>query len=139
MTEFTQSMLLCLQIPLLQSRISKPIDNTLSLHGIGFTEFQVMYYLSQAQDLTLRRIELANAIGLSASGVTRLLLPMEKNRLVTKERNARDARVSLVKLTKTGIKILEDAMHSFSEITESLVQGLDKKEISQLLKLIFKL
>ena len=139
MTEFTQSMLLCLQIPLLQSRISKPIDNILSLHGIGFTEFQVMYKLSQAHDLTLRRIELANAIGLSASGVTRLLLPMEKNRLVTKERNARDARVSLVKLTKTGNKILQDALLSYSEITESLVHGLDKKEISKLLKLIIKL
>lgn len=111
----------------------------MSLHGIGFTEFQVMYNLSQAQDLTLRRIELANAIGLSASGVTRLLLPMEKNRLVTKERNARDARVSLVKLTKTGNKILHDAMQSYSDISESLVQRLDKKEISQLLKLIIKL
>lgn len=111
----------------------------MSLHGIGFTEFQVMYYLSQAQGKVLPRIELANAIGLSASGVTRLLLPMEKNRLVTKERNARDARVSLVKLTKTGNKILHDAMQSYSEISESLVQRLDKKEISQLLKLIIKL
>ena len=139
MTEFTQEMQLCLQIPLLQSRINKRIDNTLSLHGIGFTEFQVMYYLSQAQGTALRRIELASAIGLSASGVTRLLLPMEKNRLVTKERNARDARVSLVKLTKSGNKILEDTMQSFSEITESLLQSLDNKEISHLLKLIIKL
>ncbi len=61
--------------------------------------------LYQAADEAMRRIDLAESVGLSASGVTRLLLPMQKIGLVQKEQNPRDARVSLVKLTETGKQI----------------------------------
>ena len=82
----------------LNNIMSKRVDNKLGLHGINYTEFQVLYYLHKQKDLQARRADLAQSIGLTASGITRMLAPMEKIGLVQKEQNIRDARVSLVKI-----------------------------------------
>jgi len=69
---------------LLQSKLQRKLDGQLGMHGISFTEYQIMHYLAGAPEQTMRRIELAECVGISASGVTRLLAPMEKNRIVVK-------------------------------------------------------
>jgi hypothetical protein len=53
-----------------------------SLNGISFNEFIIMYTISQARDGKMRRVELAESMGLTPSGITRLLLPMEKIGLI---------------------------------------------------------
>ena len=93
---------LIISIAKLHSQLLKRVDQQLSVHGISFTEFLVMHHLYDAPNKTMRRIDLAECIGFSASGVTRLVNPMEKNHLVRKEINARDARVSLVRLSTIG-------------------------------------
>lgn len=139
MGQVTPEMELILALSGLQSQIQKRIDSHLYTHGISFTEFQVMHRLYAAPGRTLRRIDLAEAIGLSASGVTRLLLPMEKIKLVEKQANPRDARVSLVKLSGTGQQVFEDAMVSFQQSAKDLCQNLDGKQIPGFLALIQKL
>jgi len=86
-----------------------------------------MYHLCQSPNGTLRRIELSELVGLSASGVTRLLAPMEKIKLVKKESNRRDARVSLVKLTDTDMEILADAMTTFRQSATTATKSLSKE------------
>ena len=86
-------MKLVIELSALHSSVLKRIESQLSIHGISFTEFLVMHRLSAAPSKTLRRIDLAESVGLSASGVTRVLKPMEKIHLVEKESNPRDARV----------------------------------------------
>ncbi len=132
-------MQLVMQMSLVQTNLNKRISNALSMHGISFTEFQVMLNLSIAEKQTMRRIELAESVGLTASGVTRLLAPMEKIKLIEKEKNARDARVSLVKLSKAGRKILKDSLITFEQASNSFMQNLKENETQQLLKLIHKL
>ena len=83
-----------------------------SLGGISFTEFMILYHLSQANDEKMRRIDLASKVGLTASGITRLLLPMEKIGLIKKESNAQDARVSFVLLALGGKTKLEEAVEN---------------------------
>ena len=114
------------------SKVIKRVDNNLSLHGISFSEFMVMHHLNNSPDKTMRRINLAECIGLTASGVTRLLNPMEKRKLVQKEKNQRDARVSLVKLSKAGESVLKDAMISFEQISDSIVKPLNEKQATKL-------
>lgn len=126
---------LILKLTTLQTRFSKRLEFQLSVHGISFTEFLVMYYLNNSPNNVLRRIELAECVGLTASGITRLLLPMQKNGLVQKESNPRDARVSLVKLTKTGNKIFSDAEITFNESAQSLTRALNDKQQIKLLQL----
>jgi DNA-binding MarR family transcriptional regulator len=114
----------------------KQVDAALSVHGIRFTEFLVLHQLSLAPKEVMRRVELADAVGLTASGVTRLLLPLEKIGLVTKEANPRDARVSLVKLAPGGASIYADALRTVQHSAEALLQDLDPGQSEQLLNLL---
>ena len=83
-----------------QAMLSRRFDN--SLGGLGFNEFIILYHLSQAPDQKLSRITLSEKLGLTASGITRILLPMEKIGLVGKETHIHDARISLVLLAPGG-------------------------------------
>ncbi|HLT64546.1 MAG TPA: MarR family transcriptional regulator [Pseudohongiella sp.] len=105
----------------LHTRIQKRLLGPLSLHGISLTEFLVLRQLALAPEKKMRRIDLAQQVGLSASGVTRLLDPMQKIGLVNKEETERDARVSLVTLTKTGERILNDACVTFDQVARGLL------------------
>jgi DNA-binding MarR family transcriptional regulator len=87
----------------------------------------------------MRRIDLAESVGLSASGVTRLVNPMEKNHLVQKKSNPRDARVSLVELSETGANLFKDAWSSFQLIADSILKPLNDKQTETLSVLIDKL
>ena len=131
----SQNVALIINLSLLQSRMLKRVDAQLSVHGISFTEFVVMYHLNKAPNQMLRRIELAEKIGLSASGVTRLLLPMEKIGLVKKESNPRDARVSLVTLTEAGEGIYKDSEESFNSAADSLLTLLNEKQRDMFIEL----
>lgn len=127
---------LIISMATLQANLLKKIDLQLSVHGISFTEFLIMYHLSQAPKMTMRRIDLAESVGLSASGVTRLVNPMEKNHLVQKKSNPRDARVSLVELSETGANLFKDAWTSFQLIANSILKPLNGKQTETLSLLI---
>lgn len=132
----SQSSELLIQLTDIQTRLAKKLEYQLSVHGISFTEFLVMFHLNNSQQSGLRRIDLAERTGLSASGITRLLLPMEKTGLIEKEANARDARVSLVKLSKAGKKIFSEAEQSFNYGTELITSGLTEKQKRELAKFL---
>jgi DNA-binding MarR family transcriptional regulator len=44
------------------------------------------------------------------SAVTRILIPLEKMGLVTREQDARDARIGYAAITNTGRRILREAL-----------------------------
>jgi len=120
------------------SIISKRLDASLgSVHGIGFTEYMILFHLNNSHNKSMRRIDLANNIGLTASGITRLVSPMEKIGVVMKEQNPRDARVSLVKMTPTGEIILADATISVKENTKRLLSGASEENLAHSLD-VFK-
>ena len=139
MSLYTPAMKLVTDLSSLQSKIVKRLEGQLSVHGISFTEFQVMARLDSAPDQTMRRIELAESIGLSASGVTRLLVPMEKRKLVQRQVNARDARVSLVQLSAMGQQLFKDALTTFEHATAAFMQAFDSKQLRQMNELTEKL
>jgi DNA-binding MarR family transcriptional regulator len=120
---------------LLQSKLQRKIDGHFSPHGISFTEYQIMHHLANAPEQTMRRIELAESVGISASGVTRLLAPMEKNHIVEKRANPRDARVSLVKLSNVGATLFQDASVSFTYCAQELTSALSTKQLETLIDL----
>ncbi len=130
---------LIISMATLQANLLKKIDLQLSIHGISFTEFLILYHLSKAPKMTMRRIDLAESVGLSASGVTRLVNPMEKNHLVQKKSNPRDARVSLVELSETGANLFKDTWTSFQLIANSILKPLNDKQTETLSVLINKL
>ncbi|GIU50398.1 MULTISPECIES: MarR family winged helix-turn-helix transcriptional regulator [Shewanella] len=120
-------------------RFNKKIDRALSVHGISFTEFQVLEKLAQSPNQVMSRVELAEATNLTASGITRLLMPMEKIHLIDKEKNSRDARVSLVKLTTAGKEVYQDASVTSQSCSEGTTKQLTEKQVAQLQLFLSKL
>ncbi|WP_367331381.1 MarR family winged helix-turn-helix transcriptional regulator [Sphingobacterium multivorum] len=112
-----------LNILKVQSVITKKFDG-LSLHGISLTDYMILYILSNSPGNRLKRIDLAEHTGLTASGITRVILPMEKIGLVEKENSDRDARVSYVKLTSTGERIFAEATTTAEYISKKLLDGI---------------
>jgi len=94
-----------------------------------------MHYLDGAPQKMAPRIALAEHLGMSASGVTRLIAPMEKNGVIEKAVNPRDARQSLVKLSETGQRVYDEASVSFEYIANDLAGGLTKSQQEKLVEL----
>ncbi|WP_051944324.1 MarR family winged helix-turn-helix transcriptional regulator [Streptacidiphilus rugosus] len=100
-----------------QAALAKRFDAVLSnRHGISYADFQVLLHLGAAPGGRLRRVDLAAALGLTASGVTRGLGPLERIGLVEREKDPRDARVAYAALTATGRTMLADMTLSAEEV-----------------------
>ncbi len=130
---------LLLEQSFISTLLSKKMDSLLSLHGLSFTEFVIMHKLNTTKGGSLSRINLAESVGLTASGVTRLLAPMEKNNIIEKTINPRDARQSLVTLTSTGEELTKYALVSAEEGCKSIFSLLSEEELNQLLALLNKI
>lgn len=78
-------------------------------HGLTLNDYEVLLHLARAEGRRLRRVDLAERVILTASGITRLLEGLERGGFVTKEQCASDARVSYAKLTETGYEKLRVA------------------------------
>ena len=88
-------------------------------HGLTLNDYEVMLHLSRADGWRLRRVDLADRVLLTASGITRLLEGLEQSGFVCKETCAGDARVSYAKLTDEG-------HGKFKTAAETHLRGVDE-------------
>lgn len=132
-----EDLLFLININKLQSIIARKFDS-LSVHGLGFNDFVILYILFNSSESKMRRIDLAEKIGLTASGVTRLLNPLEKIGMVSREANERDARVSYVVITETGKKIFEEAKITAENISKDFLPS-KKKSLKTVTEFLFEL
>ncbi len=110
MNELNSHAELCLRMARANAALLRRFDNSLGgHHGISFSDFQILNHLSRAPGGRLRRVDLAERLGLTASGITRSLLPLEKIGLVTREADPRDARVGFAVITPTGQELALNA------------------------------
>jgi DNA-binding MarR family transcriptional regulator len=126
-SDLSRPMHLVLALARLSDRLTKRVERALG-RGVSFNEMTLMLTLHQAPEQTMRRIDLAEAIGLSASGVTRMLAPMEKTGLVAKQSSERDARISAIRLTAAGDQALRDVLGDFEHSAEEAVQALSVRQ-----------
>ena len=117
--------------------ISRHMDNALGAnHGIGLAEYMVLESLMNAPGYCMRRVDSAEALARPASGITRMLVPMEKIGLVSKEVNERDARVSLVKITPAGEEMFNNATVTLNRRSNAYFRRLDAKKFESLATLL---
>lgn len=120
----------CLRLAKANAALVRRFDGRLgTLHGIGFGDFMVLFALNQAPGGKLRRIDLAGELGLTASAVTRILIPLERIGLVKRQRDPRDARVGYATLTETGRRILVESLVSAEVISQD---ALPRQRVSEL-------
>jgi MarR family 2-MHQ and catechol resistance regulon transcriptional repressor len=109
-------------------------------HGLTINDYGCLLLLSRAGDEGMRRIDLANELQLSPSGITRLLDRLEDQGLVGKGDCKSDARVSYAILTDEGLAKLRDAAPGHVEdIERRLGAVLSDAEIKTLTELLGRL
>ena len=78
-------------------------------HGLTLNDYEVLLHLSHADGKRLRRVDLAERILLTPSGITRLLEGLERGGYVERASCASDARVTYAQLTDDGEAKLREA------------------------------
>lgn len=105
------------------NRLEKRLDSSLgSIRGISFAEYRLLRALSDAPNAWASRVDLANAVGLTPSGVTRALRPMEKLGYVATAKSKRDARLALASLTPAGQDLVNDASGVVDDIMKTILE-----------------
>jgi DNA-binding MarR family transcriptional regulator len=108
-------------------------------HGLHLNEYEVLLVLSQ-QEEGMRRVDLADAMRLTQSGITRLLEGLQKQGYVTRRACKTDARVSYAALTKPGRTKLERASEThLGAIRETFTDRYSEAELGQLAELLSRL
>ena len=106
-------------------------------HGLTLNDYEVLLHLSHADDGRMRRVDLAQQILLTASGITRLLEGLERAGYVAKETCASDARVSYAKVTDEGLEKLRSAatthLRGIDELFLSRYSGSELTALAELL------
>ena len=80
-----------------------------SEHGLTLNDYEVLLRLSRAEDRRLRRVDLAEQVLLTPSGITRLLEGLERAGFVERASCEADARVTYAQLTDEGDAKLREA------------------------------
>ncbi len=111
-----------------------------AVHGLSVNEFFLLMHLDQAALNRHSRVELARRMHVSASTVTRMVAPMEKLGMLTRQVDKRDARLAFVVLTDAGRTKLNEARKTFSKQAEYLFEDRwDKAELDRLSELLYRL
>ena len=120
----------CLRMARAWAALSRRLDNSLgSLHGISFADYQLLLTLQRASGGRLRRVDLAEALGLTASGVTRSLLPLEKIGLVGRQSDPRDARVGYAIITPSGSELVTNASVVVHNVSRTMLGGPSRAQV----------
>jgi DNA-binding MarR family transcriptional regulator len=123
----------CLRLARAHAVLIRRFDNSLgSHHGISFSDYQLLHHLARAPGGRLRRVDLAERLGLTASGVTRTLLPLEKIGLVGREPDPRDARVGFAVLTDSGRELMNNATTVVDLLAKDAVKNVAPDQMAAL-------
>jgi len=90
----------------IERRLNRVLSN---VKGISFTEYFLLEQLKDNHNGSATRVDLARAVHLTPSAVTRALKPLEKLGYVSTQKGERDARQSVATLTTAGEQLLDDA------------------------------
>jgi DNA-binding MarR family transcriptional regulator len=102
-------------------------------HGLTLSDYDVLVQLARAPERKLRNIELAKAVVLTRSGVTRLVDGLEKDGLVMRASCPSDKRGSFVALTPEGASRLREAASThLAGVRELFVEQLGQEGREQM-------
>ena len=125
----------------LSAAVTRQLSAQLSAdHGLSLSAYEALLTLARAPESRLRRVDLANGLLLTPSGVTRLLDGLERDGLIGREDCSSDRRVSYAVLTKAGRDKLHEASKSHTrQIRELLGGSYDEEQLGQLVALLDRL
>ena len=109
-------------------------------HGLTINDYEVLLHLSREEGGMLRRVDLAERVILTASGITRLLDGLERQGFVEKANCESDARVTYAKLTDAGrAKLRVAGKTQLADIDELFLSRYSGSELATLADLLSRL
>jgi DNA-binding MarR family transcriptional regulator len=109
-------------------------------HGLTINDYEVLLHLAREPERRLRRVDLAERLVLTASGITRLLEGLERAGYVMKAQCASDARVTYAVLTDAGLEKLHEASGSHvSGVRQLFESRFTEDELQTLAELLARL
>ena len=109
-------------------------------HGLTINDFECLLLLARAEDRRLRRVDLAEQLILTASGVTRLLDGLEREGWVDRADCAADRRVTYAVLTDDGYRTLQEASRTHVADLRNFVEArYSSEELAHLATLLGRL
>ena len=109
-------------------------------HGLTINDYEALLHLARSEGSAVKRVELAEALLLTPSGITRLLDGLEAAGYVENAKCPTDARVNYAVLTEIGAAKLEDASETHLEAVRAVFEdSLDEDELGTLADLLGRL
>jgi DNA-binding MarR family transcriptional regulator len=109
-------------------------------HGLTINDYEVLLLLAREPERRLRRVDLAERLILTASGITRLLQGLECAGYVTKAHCTSDARVTYAVITDEGLEKLRTASETHVSGIRELFEGrLSDEELETLGRMLARL
>jgi DNA-binding MarR family transcriptional regulator len=128
-----------LQLAYARTVVIRDVDASLEgHHGLGLNDLALLLELDSAPSGRLRRLDLAERLGITPSGVARQLAPLERRGLVGRESHPDDARLAIVVLSEAGKRVVGDVLPTAVEATARVLGKLwnadEQQRISALLQ-----
>jgi DNA-binding MarR family transcriptional regulator len=109
-------------------------------HGLTINQYEALLQLAKAEGRRMRRVDLAERLVLTASGVTRMLDGLELAGYVDRDACASDRRVTYAVLTEAGLDKLRTASKSHvADIRSYFESRFSTEELDQLAVLLDRL
>lgn len=105
------------------ANLERIVDGNLSaIKGISLAEFRLLSAVAETPTRRASRADIARAVGLSPSAVTRALRPLESLGIIQTVKNERDARLALATLTPQGEELLADAVGVLDDVLPTILE-----------------
>jgi len=119
------------------AKIVRAFDAKIGMHhGLSLGELTLLRAIGNRPERKARPTELARELHLSASGITRALLPLEKRGIVRREPDPDDGRASFATLTDSGRELVDDASTTASQTAERFMHRLSLGQTRQMIRLL---
>lgn len=128
----------CLAIGHAHARLSRLIENDLgAFHGLGFGDFVLLHRLGSAPAGRLAMPELASALGMSLSALTRAVIPLEKIGLVmrdTEKTQSQDQGRRDAVIHPAGQRLMQEATLTVGAICSTAMRAIEVDRLRDLQK-----
>jgi len=91
-----------------------------SLHNLSFQEFLLLLNVARAPLGKMRRVDLAAALNVGFSSISHMADPLEKDGLIERQADKRDARVIYACITAAGRQRVDEAQKSVARLATRL-------------------
>ena len=108
--------------------LKRNIEAHLKPHNLTFSQFGVLSVAASGQGMSQTRI--ADALDTDTTNVMVIIDSLEKKRYVEREKDTKDRRVKLIRLTERGTRELGQASTAVNTYRDELAKELSAKQLS---------